>query len=723
MVEGGGLRLLACSALAVLLISLVVLQSGPSESSETLSWLLAFAVALPAGFVLATRQQRALAPAAPAAATRGLAGGLALLAYGLLLRRGGSGDDLHHLILVLAAAGALAAPFVAAREWRDASDRSATGARVLALVSLAVLALLFVPSSALRPGALLPALAIAALALALLHARSSWRPPAQMKDALDAAACVLVALLVIQLPDIQAYAQNLIHHHGFFLGPANDVLHGREMLSEAWSQYGVGSINALALAFRLIPVGYGGLSLIVVALTTAQYLCVYGTLRLAGLGQLLAALTVAVAVLGNLFYPIEVYVTFPSATALRFGLPYLMILCAVLGARDPGRLKLMRRLIVAVLAIAAVWSFEAWVYCGVTYGSLVLIETLGAGTGVIRRAVRGAAAGLAASAAAIAVFSLFTLLVSGRVDWGPYLEYLRLYTSDEFGQLPVVFFSAGPLMAAAIFLSAATLLWLVREQPQAIAPSMRIAIAGFTGLAVATFTYYLGRSHPNNLLVLLVPVVALGGLWMQLALSAAPSRRRAAVTAPLALAAAMIAVASWPSSKQTWGDTALGMVVGGGSLRTGFERLAENPVLDPRAPGAAALLAEHLPQGAPAAVLTEPELTTEILLRAERRNLLPISNPNEDALIESSAGIVRAVSEELPAGTLLLTSPAPSRSGLFSPIGQSRDFNGLQLLALSVLRRRFEFEPVVQTPDGLALVRLTPRAGAKRQPIASGSIP
>ena len=38
-------------------------------------------------------------------------------------------------------------------------------------------------------------------------------------------------------------------------------------------------------------------------------------------------------------------------------------------------------------------------------------------------------------------------------------------------------------------------------------------LAGFTGFAVSTFTYFLGRSHPNNALNLLVPFCALCCLW------------------------------------------------------------------------------------------------------------------------------------------------------------------------------------------------------------------
>ncbi len=312
------------------------------------------------------------------------------------------------------------------------------------------------------------------------------------------------------------------------------------------------------------------------------------------------------------------YVGYPSDTPLRFGLPYLVILFAVVGARRPARARLMQAMTIGVVAISAIWSFETFVYCGGTYGALVLVDAIDARTDVLRRVFRGAVVGLAAAAAALALFSLLTLVLAGRLEWGPYFEYLTLYSVNGFSQLPVVFFSPGPLIGAAIFASAVILLWLVRERPEALAPELRAGLAGFTGLAVVTFTYYLGRSHPNNLLVLLLPVVALGGLWMQLLLRVPATRWRTAAAAPVAIAGAMVAVFAWPAIQQKWGDTALALATPGGgrSLGRSLDRLADNPVLNRAAPGGVALLDAHLPPHAPALVLTEPNLTTEILVRS-----------------------------------------------------------------------------------------------------------
>jgi hypothetical protein len=381
-----------------------------------------------------------------------------------------------------------------------------------------------------------------------------------------------------------------------------------------------------------------------------------------------------------------------------------MVLFATVGARHPARARQMRVAVLAAMGIAAAWSFEAFAYCGATYGALVLVEAIAARTDVVQRVARGAALGLGMSAAVVGLLSLITYLFGGSLDWGTYFEFIRLYSVDGFSQLPIVFFSPGPLMGAAIFSSAVVLLWLVTDRPEALSPQMRVSLAGFTGMAVITFTYYLGRSHPNNLLILLVPVVVLGGLWVQVLLSAPAARWRTAPIATILVAGGMIAVSAWPSVEQKWNDTALALGLPGraGSLHGSLDRLAENPVLDQRALSGVELLAGRVPPGEPALVVTEPNLTTEILLRADRRNVLPISNPAEDALIASSTDRVVAAAERVPPGTLLLTSVIPEGYP---------GFNELQQAALSALQRRFAFRQVEWTADGLELVRLVPEGG------------
>lgn len=715
-VEAGALRLLSCGALAVLLISLLIFATGPSEADETRAWVLAVLVALPGGLVLAAWQERHLSAAAPAAAARALAAGVALLGCAFLVRRTGSGDQLHHALLAVASLGALAVPFLSARIWRNPADDESEIAHVVSLLSVAFIFLLFIPRGALEPGHLFPALALTAAAVLALRLRRPVRLSPIARTGLDLLACVLIALVVVQLPDLVPYTGNLLVHHLYFLGPANDAVHGRAMLGTAWSQYGVGLIDLLGLSSKVIPLGFGTMVLIIATLTALAYVCVYAILRLAGLGFLLSLLVIAVAVMGNLFATLEAYVVFPSTSPLRFGIPYVIILCAVVGARFPRWERACRVGVLALLALAATWSFETFVYSAGAYGALVLVEAMAGGEGASRRVLRNAALGLGVSAAAFALLNLATLALSGHLNWGPYIEYLKLYSVEDTFTAPVDFFSAGPLMAAALCGSAVVLLWMVRAMPRGLPPVTRTALAGFTGFALVTFSYYLGRSIPSNLLVLLVPTVALAAIWMQVLLTTAGTWWRTVAAAAIMLGMAMIAVAAWPSVERKDGTTALGLLVPGGqSLGGQVSTLASNPPLNPLTPFGAELLDQYWPPGAPALVLTDPDLTTEILLAAERCNLLPISHIPEDDLIESSEGRVRAAAERVPSGTLMLTSPVPAP-------GVLPEFLELELTALRVLHRRFRFAPVWrdQFIEVVRLVPHRPHAGPATSKLSPG---
>ena len=725
---GGGssaaLHLLAPVAAFALLAGALLAVLGPSEGMETGLWALAFAVALPLGVAVAVRQVRAMAAAPPGTGAWAVALGTLVIAAAMLLRERTGAGHAQHAAIALAGLVALWIPFGLARESRLRTRLAAAPVGTGPLAAAAALALLaspFIPTAVVTPARLAPALLVAGTVFAVVLATqdSASRPLA--RRLFDVLAVGLLALVVLMTPDVTLGGYNVIHHHDFFLGPANDVLNGRTMLVDTFSQYGVGVIYALALAFQIVPVGYGGLALVIACATVAVYALTYVTLRAAIDSPMLVACGMAFAVLSNIFLQRESYLFFPSTGPLRFGLPYVLIASAVLAARFPNRSRALRIVGLATLAAAAVWSLETFVYTGAVYAAIVLLEAYGrpavdlrAGLGIV---VRRGVEGLGVVVGAIAAMSLATLVLSGKApNWGGYLDYIALYSTEGLGQLPVDWFSTGPVAGLAIFLSAAGVVWLSRTGRAPAA--LLVALAGFTAFAVASFTYYLGRSHPNNLLHLMVPIVALGTLWASVLLRpAAAGGSRPAMLAGAALLAigASIAVATLPLAKARWPETALSQVVSyvrgdppGTGLRSSLAREWDQPVVDGRSEEAARLLARLQPGDGPLLVLTEPELTTEILLRAGRRNVLPIANPTEDDLVASSDARVRAALRRVRSGTLMLTSD-PQPRGSKTALGAPRDFNGLQQLALDGLRRRFAWRTVTVTPGGLRVVRLVER--------------
>jgi hypothetical protein len=527
------LHLLAPVGVFASVAGVLLVLRGPSERMETGLWVVAFALALPLGLAVAGRQVRAMAAAPPRTAGWSVALGTLAIAAAMALRQRSGPGGLEHAALALGGALALGVPFGLARASRLRGLLCAAPAGsgpLAATLALLLLAAPFTPAPVVSPGRLAVTLLVAGIAVVAILATWNVFSRPSIRRSLDAVAIVVLALVVLTTPDVTAGGNraNLAHHHDFFLGPVNAVLHGGTMLVDTFSQYGVGVIDALALAFQIVPVGYGGLALIIAFTTTAVYVLTYVTLRAAIDSPVLVACGMAVAVLSNIFLQTESYLTYPSTGALRFGLPYVLIACAVLAARFERWSQPLRILGLATLGVAAVWSLETFVYTAAVYATLSLLEAYGRpGIGLragSRTLVLRGLTGLGVAAGAIAAMSLATLLLSGQApDWGGYLDYVALYSTDGFGQLPVVWFSTGPVAGLAIFLSAAGTAWLSRRGG---APhGVLVALAGFTAFAAASFTYYLGRSHPSNLLHLMVPIVALGTLWVRVLLRRPPAAR------------------------------------------------------------------------------------------------------------------------------------------------------------------------------------------------------
>ena len=716
--EDFALRLLAPAALAYGLVSLLlVLFGASSEAVETRAWVLAFLVAVPLGLYVGDVQVARLRQYGAAGMATAVAAGTIALCGALLLRYAGSNARWYFVVAGLGAAVALAAPFVLASRPRWIPD-APSGPRIATAIAAATALVLFAPISSLRPGVLAASLALAAVAWAILRTRRRLQLPRWLQVAFDALAALAIAGFVTTFPDLNTQVgYTAVHHDSFFLGPANDVLHGRAMLDGAWGQYGMGLTDALALFFTTNTPGFGHLFLLVVGLTCVQYVVVYSTLRLSGLPLVLAFVAVVVAALANIYATEGWYAAFPSITPLRFGLPYLLILLAVIEARGDRPRRWLQAGQLLVVAVAAVWSFEAWIYTGATYAAIALIQAMIGEGPVWKLLLRRALLAVGVSVASVAVFTLGTAVLSGGADWGPYLDMVSAY-SNGLSQMPIIFFSPGPLMAAEFFLSAVALLLIARDRAWVLPGPVATALAGYTGFAIASFTYYLGRSHPNNLLNLAIPPVVIGFLWLYVILgprreAPLPNWRRVAAAA-LLVVGATVATTSWNRVAPKWPTTAIAKVVplagqaGSPSLPASVQALWRNPVMDPRAPEGVQLLKRYLPGQERSLVLMEPDITTEILVSAQRGNVLPISHAPMDEIGPGSAERSRQAALAIKPGTrMLFAPPLPAESK--SPLGGEADYTEPQLAAYDVLRQRFRFRTVAKSASGFSVVELQPR--------------
>jgi hypothetical protein len=569
---------------------------------------------------------------------------------------------------------------------------------------------------------------LAAVTLAAVLVLDRLTPAARRRRLFDVGVCVALAMVVfvVKLP---MPADDFIHHHDFYLGPVNDMAHGRTMLVDVWAQYGVGLYYALLAAFSVLPLNHGGFVLLLSSLMAAQYVLVYVALRIAIRSQALVVAVLVAAVMSNIFAPTSWYAVYPSAGPLRFGLPYLIVAAAVAVARWPRHAQALRVGQLFVIAVSAVWSIETFEYTAVTWFALTALLAFGRrGTG-LRVFVQELVFAAVVSGGAVFALIVATRAASGAWPvWSNYFAYVFQYTVGHTNWWPLDFWSPALLVAAVIFVSAVGIVSLSRDDRVGVSQPVLVGLAGFTGIAWCTFPNFLVRPFPDTLLQLMpLPICAVGCLWASIFLRLRKGDHRTWPTVSLVLVLVVVAsltVYGMPGAVRKWPQTAFAEAVpfanghppGGGrqALRASIEDLWAGRTYDDEAVDrGATLLRRYDPGDGPALVLIPEKsgtgtggigrmwVTTEILMKARRANLLPISNPEQDNQIMSRTWprIASAV-DEVPDGTILLTAAFQIEPPSGPPI---------LLRALQELRQRFYFQILESSPDGLQVVRLHPR--------------
>jgi hypothetical protein len=464
--------------------------------------------------------------------------------------------------------------------------------------------------------------------------------------------------------------QTLPGHQNFYLGPVNDIDHGRYMLVDDYSQYGVGVIYFLAAVLAPLPLGYGSFVLVLGLLTVVMFSAVYAVLRIATRSATFAALGTFAALTASVIATLGESTQVPSTGFLRFGLPWLVV-CALVVAyrRDrPSRLPLL--IAYALVGIACIWSFEAAFYSVITFAATVIAV---AWTGPAGTRLRCACVHLGAGAvsALIAVTAFVAATEIGRGELprpSGYIDFLRLYSVKGFGTLPIPAWSLGYLMCALYALSICGIAVILRHaRGTALAqPSTIVPLIAVTAFGATAFTYFVGRSHPNNLTHVAPPFVAMVVLWTALAWRAWAHGRHPAAAAALALCAlagSLLVAQQLPSLIGKTDDSALVAVArsatGGRTLPHELRILMSEPVADPHARAVELLVRRSVPRNAPLLVATNPSVATEALIRLNRSDVLPIGAAEQDMLVPRRRALLARDALAVPCGTYVVTQSAP----------------------------------------------------------------
>lgn len=709
----------------IAVVAIITMAIGHTEHVETLLYPATFALLFPLAAIAAHHQLASLSNRPDVSAL--LAGGnlaalSAILLLGRLLSEIGGVSALRVSFLIGAALIAL---------WNPATTtflRSRAQPVRLPWLASAIPAalvvgalLLFVPHGTFTPLRLSMSLGVGVMIALVLMSAPAVRARRPITVALD----VIVALFLIPLlaSDFNQYHGSLRYDQDFYVGPANAILHGSPMLVDTFAQYGVGVMYFLAGIFELIPIGYGSFQLVNGLLTALEFVLVYVILRLGCRSQPYALLGTAACLVANVLTGIGFHVGYASTGPLRFGLPWVLIALAVLAAKIPGHRRMLDVAMIALVGVSAIWSFETFVYTTGAYLAIIALElALQEGSARERAGKAGRQFGLLASVivASHVVFAVATRTFGGQwPDWGGYLAYIQLYGWNGFSTLLIDPWSLGYLIASLYFVSIAGLVFVTLEQRRfaAVKRVELTAIATTTAFGILSYTYFLGRSHSNNLHHIAPPAIVLSVLWVSLLARHTPVGNRTVRFAVLVFVGWAAAAVIVQQPQETRASL----------LRSPLRQIfQQNPRLsarvyalidwrqrpdDQRSIESEQLLDRFAPGQSRVAVVVQAYYSTEALIRGHRGNLLPLE-PSQDSLLpERSLSLVEKRLSRLRPGLVVLTEQSyldqpPHYQYRGAPGGDARSTDEFGAVVLSEIRRLFRYRVAATTPDGLVLLIL-----------------
>jgi hypothetical protein len=728
--------------------ALVVNQQN--QTAKSLLYAAVFLVILPAALTLVPRLADAIAEGPNAAAlslvTAAVVGSLAAV---LILVRASAGlpwgDGLKPLLAALIAwslAASVTLARVASRRPWPALLRAQARSR-LACIAAGVLVfavLLGLTSRSSLHG--VPLVLGVLLAVAVLAAASRMRKlslPRWLGRSLEVVWIALAALAIANVviyhatgqPPRLYYPPGLIQNQqDFLLGSANQLRGGGALLVNVpVSQYGVGMIYFLGAWFHLAPIGYSTLGFLDSVLTVLFYLAGYAVLRTAGVGRPLAIGTISLGVVAlvlGLLYPVG---SLPETGPLRFGLPMGVLLPAVVAARRPRLTRAADAITFCLVAISAVWAFEAFAYTLVVFAAIAAARAWLRPAGTRRGwLLRQAALAAGACVTGHLVLAAATLVGSGHLpDWGQYIQYLRSFLLG--GQAGVISYgftkwSPGLAVGVAAFASASGVLLLVHRAPAVVRARgpILIGLAGSTAYAIALLSYTDNRSATYLLAYVTLPILLAAALWLALLMQGSGVRSGLAQRGGLAFAlgvSVLLISSAWPLIGRNVSQSALARAYPGGGLSAALHRLWHPPPIDPRAPEAIQLLDRYIPGRRVLILLpTAPDLPVEIEMRGGRVNSMFISDPVDDSLVLADRmPRLRSELARLRAGQRLLTDRSafsvladlrahPTIDPAKHPVdGGDQQTEWL----LSQIDQRWRIVPIHRGPGGLIVAELVPR--------------
>jgi hypothetical protein len=318
--------------------------------------------------------------------------------------------------------------------------------------------------------------------------------PSPFTRFVDIFAVILFVVAALR-PDISLATNDV--HVSFFLGPADTVRHGGTLLWDVPSQYGI--LNIWLIAHLPFPDVYSAFTFFNATITFITAIILYAVLRLINRSPLAATASAVIVfslvfIIAGVWYVSIGFEHFPQVGGIRWIWAYVSIALLFFSyIKDDARVD---RIILVVgnicWLLAMCWSAESGIYATCTW-------FLGSGAIALRRSgwrgvARTWATAIALLIATIVIFELFSRLRTGHgLDWFMALEFGLLYQGGA-GSYP--FETQGPFWVLGGVFGVLVGLTIVLYRTGRTR-ALPLAI-GLCGMLWAVASYFVMRSHPNN---------------------------------------------------------------------------------------------------------------------------------------------------------------------------------------------------------------------------------
>lgn len=352
---------------------------------------------------------------------------------------------------------------------------------------------------------------------------------------IDILVIIAIIVLVSQIHDIP------FNDYHYFLGPVNDVLHGKTLLINSPSQYGFLLIYFLAFVYKYIPLTYTSFFWVNFAVIIAGYFILYWIIKTWTKSRLIGILSTIVIIDQHYFHQIGNILFLPQVGFMRFG--WWIILLFFLLYENKLRVGDQVKSIASsfIVTVSVFWGLDSGLYVIGAYCLYITTKELRNEKSLkkgVKNCVKELFLLLSMMGIGVITISLIVFLHARQLpNWQMFSADTALY-SNGFGMIPIPAWGPYLIYIGIYLLFYAIILYktLIGKSAQKSLNSNLPLIAFVVGYGMFQFIYYVGRSHPNNLQNVIIPlIVLLSWVFPQVAAKVDLNRRIISVISLLAI--------------------------------------------------------------------------------------------------------------------------------------------------------------------------------------------